>query len=136
VNISFVGSNALAKELGTDGGGVVITQVVPFPGDTSLPVIGRYQAALKAVDPNAQPGFVTLEGYLVGRLTIAALAKIEGEPTRKAFLAAIANSSFDFEGFKLSYGATGNHGSDAVFLTVIQPDGSFKAVTTLSGVGG
>ncbi len=31
VNISFVGSNALAKELGNAGGGVVITQVVPFP---------------------------------------------------------------------------------------------------------
>ena len=136
VNISFVGSNALAKELGPDGNGVVITQVVPFPGDASLPLIGRYQAALKAIDANAQPGFVTLEGYLVGRLVIDALGKIEGEPTRKAFLAAVGNSSFDFGGFKLSYGATGNRGSDAVFLTVIQPDGSFKAVTSLSGVGG
>ena len=136
VNISFVGSNALAKELGNDGAGVVITQVVPFPGDTALPLISRYQAALKALDPNAQPGFVTLEGYLVGRLVIAALDKLPGEPTRKAFLEAVANSTFDFEGFKLTYGATGNHGSDAVFLTVIEPDGSFKPVTSLTGVGG
>ncbi len=136
VNISFVGSNALAKELGPDGAGVVITQVVPFPGDTSLPLVARYQAALKSLDANAQPGFVTLEGYLVGRLMIAALDKLPGEPTRKGFLEAIAGSSFDFEGFKLTFGATGNRGSDAVFLTVIQPDGSFKAVTTLSGVGG
>jgi ABC-type branched-subunit amino acid transport system substrate-binding protein len=136
VNISFVGSNALARELGTDGAGVVVTQVVPFPGDTSLPVVARYQAALKSVDANAQPGFVTLEGYLVGRLMIAALGKLEGEPTRKAFLEAIANSSFDFEGFGLTYGATDNRGSDVVFLTVIQPDGSFKAVTSLNGVGG
>jgi branched-chain amino acid transport system substrate-binding protein len=136
VNISFVGSNALAKELGPDGAGVVITQVVPFPGDTSLPLVARYQAALKSLDANAQPGFVTLEGYLVGRLMIAALDKLQGEPTRKGFLEAIAGSSFDFEGFKLAFGATGNRGSDAVFLTVIQPDGSFKAVTTLSGVGG
>src|SRR3546814_1131944 len=30
VNISFVGSDALAKELGRDGEGVVITQVVPL----------------------------------------------------------------------------------------------------------
>jgi ABC-type branched-subunit amino acid transport system substrate-binding protein len=136
VNISFVGSNALAKELGNDGAGVVITQVVPFPGDTALPLISRYQAALKAQDANARPGFVTLEGYLVGRLMIAALEKLNGEPTRKAFLEAVANTSFDFEGFKLTYGATGNHGSDAVFLTVIEPDGSFKPVTSLTGVGG
>ena len=39
VNISFVGSNALAKELGEDGDGVVVTQVVPFPADTSLPLV-------------------------------------------------------------------------------------------------
>ena len=31
VNISFVGSNALAEELGEDGKGVVVTQVVPLP---------------------------------------------------------------------------------------------------------
>src|SRR5258705_2077867 len=33
VNISFVGANALAKELGADGKGVIVSQVVPFPGD-------------------------------------------------------------------------------------------------------
>ena len=37
VNISFVGANALAKELGEDGKGVVVTQVVPFPGDMTEP---------------------------------------------------------------------------------------------------
>ena len=48
MNISFVGSDALAKELGPLGAGVVITQVVPFPKDTAIPVVGRYQASLKA----------------------------------------------------------------------------------------
>jgi hypothetical protein len=36
VNVSFVGADALAKELGADGEGVVVSQVVPFPWDTSL----------------------------------------------------------------------------------------------------
>ena len=48
VNISFVGSDALAKELGPSGAGVVITQVVPFPMDAAIPVVGAYQASLKA----------------------------------------------------------------------------------------
>src|SRR3990172_4750330 len=39
INISFVGSNALAKELGNAGGGVVVTQVVPFPEDASIPAV-------------------------------------------------------------------------------------------------
>ena len=75
VNLSFVGSNALAKELGKDGEGVVITQVVPFPGDTGIPLVAEYQRALKAADPEAEFGFVSLEGYMVGRLVVQALAK-------------------------------------------------------------
>lgn len=111
VNISFVGSNALAKELGPDGADVIVTQVVPFPRDASIPLVSRYQAALKAIDPNAQPGFVTLEGYTVGRLVVEALGRLDGEPTRAALLGAIAKGGFDLEGIKLDYGAGNNRGS-------------------------
>ena len=136
INISFVGSNALAKELGAAGNGVVITQVVPFPEDASVPVVAAYHAALKAADANAKPGFVSLEGYLVGKLTIAALQKLSGEPTRKAFLDTVLGNSFDLGGVKLTYGPDDNQGSDTVFLTVIQADGSFKPITALTQAGG
>src|SRR3954454_7827113 len=136
VNISFVGSDALAKELGPVGAGVVITQVVPFPNDAAIPVVGRYQASLKATAPDAQPGFVSLEGYLVGRAIIAALEKVDGDLTREAMLAAVQKAgTLDLGGFKLSYSATSNRGSDQVFLTVIQADGSFKAVDRLEKSG-
>ena len=137
VNISFVGSDALAKELGPAGAGVVITQVVPFPKDGSIGVVGRYQAALKAMKPDAAPGFVSLEGYLVGRLVVAALDKVDGEITRKALLEAVVKAgTLDLGGFKLAYGPDSNRGSSQVFLTVIQSDGSFQAVDKLSKAGG
>lgn len=136
VNISFVGSNALAAELGKAGNGVVITQVVPFPGDDTLPLVKSYQAALKASDESAKPGFVSLEGYMVGRLVVAALEKLDGEPTRKALLDKIFSSTFDIGGVKLGYGDKDNQGMDEVFLTVIQEDGSFKPVKDLKQVGG
>ena len=132
VNISFVGSNALAKELGTDGAGVIVTQVVPFPGDASIPFVARYQAALKRIDPASESDFVSLEGYLVGRLVCEALAKIDGEPTHKALLEVIAAGGFDLGGIKLNYGPNNNRGSDQVFLTVIQADGTFRPVTNLN----
>jgi ABC-type branched-subunit amino acid transport system substrate-binding protein len=136
VNISFVGSDALAKELGPAGAGVVITQVVPFPKDAAIPVVGRYQASLKASVPDAQPGFVSLEGYLVGRAIIAALEKVNGEPTRKSLVEAVQKvGTFDLGGFKLVYSDSSNRGSDHVFLTVIQADGSFKAVDRLEKPG-
>jgi branched-chain amino acid transport system substrate-binding protein len=132
VNISFVGSDALAKELGGAGAGTVITQVVPFPNDAAIPVVARYQEALKASAPSEQPGFVSLEGYLVGRAIVRALEKMSGEPTRKGFIEAVQKSGeFDLGGFKLSYSDSNNRGSDQVYLTVIQADGSFKSVTRL-----
>ena len=136
VNISFVGSDALAKELGPVGAGVVVTQVVPYPRDPSVAVVAKYQAALKAVSPSAEPGFVSLEGYMVGRLAIMALDRIEGDITRQALLDIFSkNGNFDLDGTRLAFGPDKNHGSDTVYLTVLQPDGSFKAVTALSKTG-
>lgn len=127
VNISFVGASALAKELGPDGKGVVVSQVVPFPWDTSLKVVADYQAAIKGA-----PDFVSLEGYLVGRLAIAALEKMGGAPTRDGLIKAIKDTgTFDIGGLAMTYGPMKNQGLDQVFLTVIQADGSFKAVDKL-----
>ena len=63
---------------------------------------------------------------------MAAREKIEGEPTRKALLAKLTDGQYDLDGFSLSFGPNKNQGSDAVYLTVIGPDGKFKPVTTLS----
>lgn len=132
VAISFVGSDALAKELAGDGAGVVVSQVVPFPRDKSLPVVASYQAAIIALDSKAKPSFVSLEGYLVGRLVVETLKRLPGEPTREGFLDAIAKVPFDLGGVTLTYGPTKNQGSDQVYFTVLQADGSFKPVARLT----
>lgn len=132
VNISFVGADALAQELGDAGEGVVVTQVVPFPGDTSIPLVANYHAALKATAPNVAPGFVSLEGYMVGRLVIQALEKLSGEPTRKDLLAALSSGTYDLGGIKLTFGPNDSQGSDEVFLTVIDKGGKFKPVKSLA----
>ncbi len=132
VAISFVGSDALALEMGDKGAGVIVSQVVPFPADKSVPLVASYQAALAAHDPGAKPGFVSLEGYLVGRLVIGALKRVPGEPTREALLDAITYSgAFDLDGIELTYGPENNQGMNQVFFTILQADGSFKPVTRL-----
>jgi ABC-type branched-subunit amino acid transport system substrate-binding protein len=131
VAISFVGSDALAQELGTEGAGVVVSQVVPFPGDKSLPIVASYQSALTAVNEKSKPGFVSLEGYLAGRLVVEAIKRIPGEPTREAFLDAIEREPFDLGGMKLTFSATQNQGSNQVYFTVLQSDGFFRPVTRL-----
>jgi len=133
INLSFVGSDALARELGKDGEGVAITQVVPFPGDTGIPLVAAYERAMRLTDPQAaEPGFVSLEGYMVGRLVGQALGR-PGEPVTRAGLLATVKEvgTFDLGGFTLSYGPGDNQGSDRVFLTVIRADGSIAPVARL-----
>lgn len=133
MTISFVGSKALAKELGAAGEGVVITQVVPMPEDTSMPLIVKYQAALKTVDPSADPGFVSLEGYMVGRLMIEALTQQGDDLSRERLLSTIRNTgAYDLGGLTLEYGQADNQGMDRVYMSVINADGTFRYVDTLS----
>jgi len=135
VNISFVGATALAKELGPEGKGVVVSQVVPFPWDASLKVVADYQAAIKAADAKAEPEFVSLEGYIVGRFLGAALEKTGANLTREAMLKSVKdNGKFDIGGLPMSFSATDNEGLEQVFMTVIQADGTFKAVDKLTKV--
>lgn len=131
VNISFVGSDALAKDLGPDAEGVVVTQVVPSYYDVSNPFVLKYLMAMRAYDKQEPFSFVSLEGYTVGRMTIEAIKKAGATLTRQSFMAALTSGEYDLNGLKLAFGSGRTQASDAVFLTIIQKDGSFKTVTTL-----
>jgi ABC-type branched-subunit amino acid transport system substrate-binding protein len=132
VNISFVGASALAHELGPDGEGVIVSQVVPFPWDRSLKLVADYQEAQKAFDPTLTPDFMSLEGYLSGRLVAAVLENLGPDPTRAALLRAINDiGRFDISGSIITVGARAIDTPPKVFLTVIQKDGTFRAVDRL-----
>ncbi len=132
MTVSFVGSNALRRELGPTGAGVYVAQVVPFPTGNRLPVLASYRRALARHGNGTQPGFVSLEGYLAARLAIAALQDCGAQPDRACFLTRLRTpKEIDIGGFKLRYDANDNQGSDRVFLTVIGNDGRYRAVDTL-----
>ena len=131
MTVSFVGSNALARELGSDGEGVYVTQVVPFPTDDSQRIVSSYINALSAYDPEAVPGFVSFEGYLAGRLAIEGLGRCGQEVDRTCFLEILNYTDYiDIDGFTLRYG-NDNQGSNEVFLTVIGDDGKYRPVEQL-----
>ncbi len=132
VNISFVGANALAKELGAEGSGVIVSQVVPFPWDASVQVVADYQTAVRRLDSNLQPEFVSLEGYLSGRLVAAVLEAAGPDPTRAGMLRLINDiGRFDISGDIMTFGPKMGDTPPKVFLTVIEPNGSFRAVDRL-----
>ncbi len=131
--VSFVGSNALAAELGAAGQGVYVTQVVPLPSDTGNTVVANYRSALTALNSQAQPGFISLEGYIAGRLAISRLEACGVDLSRECFLNVLSSSqTVTIDDLTLQYGPGDNQGSDAVHLTVIDANGQYQAATSIA----
>jgi ABC-type branched-subunit amino acid transport system substrate-binding protein len=123
-NVSFVGSKALAKELGPEGRGVQISQVVPFPWDTSIPVVKEYRALLGAA--KGEPGFGTLEGFIAAKVMVEGLRRAGKNLTRESFIKAMESlDPYDAGGFKVSYGPDTHNGSRFVDLTIISKGEKF-----------
>ena len=107
----------------------MVTQVVPLPMTRKFRLSLAIRGHSSQSNPNAKPGFVSLEGYVAGRLVVEALNQLGNSVTRAGLLSTIRDVGvFDLDGITLSYGPGDNQGMDNVYLTVIQPDGSFKAV--------
>ena len=132
MTVSFGGGEALANALGKGGEGVYVSQVVPFPKDSSIPLVARYQSALAQYSPQALPGFVSLEGYLAGRVAIVGLETCGRDVDRQCFMEGLRTSGvIDIDGFRLKFFSGDNQGSDTVFLTVIGSDGKHRRADKL-----
>ena len=88
-NVSFVGSTELARRLGPNGEGVIVTQVVPPPDSNHLPGVKEYISLLNTYYPDSKPSFVGLEGYLNARILAEALTRAGKDITREKFIRAI-----------------------------------------------
>jgi len=125
-NVSFVGSTALSNELGKDGHGVAISQVVPFPWSRKVQVVREFHefAGKAKVDIN----FSSLEGFLVAKVTVEGLRRVGNRPlTRERFIEAMETmNNADFGGFLVNYSRKDHNGSKFVDLTIIARDGGFR----------
>jgi serine/threonine protein kinase len=102
-NVSFVGSETLAEELKNTGAdvcpNVFVTQVVP-PFDSGATGVRRYREQLATYQPQAQPGFVSLEGYIVGTVFVEALQRTGRELTTEKLVEAFEH----LDGLDLGFG--------------------------------
>lgn len=123
-NVSFVGSKALATELGDDGRGVQISQVVPFPWSDVNPIVRDYQ---KRIGGPEKYSFTSLEGYVAAKVLVEGLKRAGKNPTRESLVDGLASMGrFDLGGFSVTYTPTDHNGSNFVDLTIISRGGTFK----------
>ena len=120
-NISFVGTRALVAALGPEAEGVIISQVVPHPTASQLPVAEKYRLALKKSTPDAEPDWPSFEGYLVGQLFAQMARQAGASLTRDDFLAvARSETPIDLGGVVAKFGPDKNQGLDRVYLTQVK----------------
>jgi ABC-type branched-subunit amino acid transport system substrate-binding protein len=104
--------------------GIVISQAVPYPFSATLPLVFEYQRLMKQYAPNEPLSFSSLEGFVVGKITVAALKRAGKNPTREKVLKALTNmGELDLGGVYVNYSPKARNGWGGVDLTVIGANG-------------
>ncbi len=124
-NVSFVGTAALAAELGPDARGVVVSQVMPFPFAAVTPLSAEFVKAAPAgkVDLN----YSSMEGYVAAKVFVEALRRAGNNPTRDALITGLESlREFNLGGFFVDFSPTKHTGSTYVDLTILTSDGRVR----------
>lgn len=132
-SVSFVGSTALANELMLLGKrfatGVIVTQVVPaVEGHSSL--VLDYKSALAKYFPGEPADYVSLEGFVVGKLMIEALKRNGPQLDTErlvATLEGIRNIDLGL-GTPVSFGQSEHQGVHKVWGTQLDETGKYQPI--------
>lgn len=118
--ISFVGTDSLIKNLGHEGDGIIISQVLPPPNDPSTLLVKNYMADL-AASGGGEPDYTSLEGYVAAAVFTEGLRKAGTNPTRASFVSGMETLHSDFGGtLKPSFSPSNHQGLRAVHFTKIK----------------
>ena len=121
-NISFVGTKSLQKALGGQGRDVIVSQVVPYPEDSEIPLVKEYTEAMGKYQHDYPISFISLEGYIAGKLFFQITRSVPGELTRESFISSMEKTGrFDLGGLVLEFGPGDHQGLETIYLTGISP---------------
>lgn len=128
-NVSFVGTQALADELGKDGAGVVVSQVVPSPYQPSRQITREFLEAIKKGGDKVQANYSSMEGYLAARVFAEGLrqAQAGGKVSRDGLIAGLESIGTQvISGFPVSFSATSHAASKFVEMSMLTGDGRVR----------
>jgi len=125
--LSVMGSAAALTALGDDGIGIAMSQVVPMPTNSVMPIVRDFQQAWRTSAGAAMaPSHLALEGYINARVFIEGLKRAGRSLTRKSFLDSVwSMRRLDLGGFELSFQQPGRNASRFVELTMVGRGGKF-----------
>ena len=126
-NVSFVGTQALADELGKEGLGIMVSQVMPFPFSTTTAISREYLDAVRKAGGDARPNYSSMEGYLAAKVLTEGLKRAGRNPSRDALFTALESiQNANFGGFSVDFGPKDHVASRFVDLSMLTADGKVR----------
>ncbi|MEO8058076.1 MAG: ABC transporter substrate-binding protein [Burkholderiales bacterium] len=126
-NVSFVGTQALADELGKEGRGIMVSQVMPFPFSTTTAISREYLDAVRKAGGDAMPNYSSMEGYLAAKVFAEGLKRAGRNPSRDALINGLESiQNANFGGFSVNFGPKEHVASRYVDLSMITEDGKVR----------
>ena len=126
-NVSFVGTQALAAELGADARGVAISQVMPLPFSATVPVSADYLSAGKALGAKFEPNYGGIEGFVAARTLIEGLRQAGNNPTPETLITSLENMrELNLGGFFVDFTDRSHAGSKYVDMTILTAEGKVR----------
>ncbi len=125
-NVSFVGTQALADELGKEGAGVVVSQVMPSPYNQARPIAREFAEAVRKSAGKVSANFSSMEGYVAAKVLAEGMRRASGKSRESLIggLESISNQSFG--GFQVDFSATDHVASSFVELSMLTGDGRVR----------
>ncbi|MEN9472831.1 MAG: Leucine, isoleucine, valine-, threonine-, and alanine-binding protein [Pseudomonadota bacterium] len=124
-NVSFVGAQALANELGELGQGVSVSQVVPFPFSTNTPLLQEYRNLMNWAGQK-EYDFTSMEGFLTAKIMVEGLRRAGTNLTRERLITGLESMrDVNLGGFTVKFSPQNHVASDFTDLTVIARDKKF-----------
>ena len=126
-NVSFVGTQALSDELGTDARGVAVSQVMPFPFQPKTPIAREFLAAVQKAGGEHKANYSSIEGYVAAKVLVEGLRRAGKGANREALITGLESiQNFDIGGLMVNYGARSHVASHFVDLTMLTAYGNVR----------
>ncbi len=120
---SGVGTDILFKQLGEKSSGVIVSQIVPFPTTSSIPLVREYQAVSKSRG-SSEFTHLGLWGHVSARMMVESLKRTGRDLTRDRLMDAIEGiKNLDLGNYVVEFGPDKHHGSRFVDITLMGRNG-------------
>jgi ABC-type branched-subunit amino acid transport system substrate-binding protein len=124
MTLSNNSSEAFLSALGSDGRGVIVSQVTPAPHLSTTMLGQEYKVAAR--ETGAPMSYAAMEGFVSAKVLVEGLRRAGRNPTREGLINALESMGrHDLGGMVMSYGPNNHSGSDYVELTIIDKYGRF-----------